>query len=174
MQTKPILDFENDYCLTENGEIMDLQTGKFKKYYFRGNEKKPRVDLYKNGILEVSMYVEDIIREILFDKTSKEYYKFNYKDNDVSNLSLNNIEIIINDKYVTKQQIKKPKKVFNISLSGALVKNTDEINKVREINFQNTKIRSNLKKQERRTGRPVGRPRKSQNFPENFFSDLGV
>ena len=138
MQGKPIEGFEEDYYITENGDIIDLETGKLKTYYVRGNEIKPRVDLYKEGVLELSMYVEDIMLIHFFGKCNKIYYTINYKDCDVTNLSLSNLEILSNDNYVTTQQIKKPKKIYELTINGPVVVNQSEIDEVIRINHQNS------------------------------------
>lgn len=173
MQGKPIQGFENDYFITEGGDIIDLDTGKIKPHYVRGNETRPRVDLYKEGMLLFSIYVIDIMCMHFFGKFTKTYYTVNYKDNDCGNLSLSNLEIISNDNYVTTQQIKKPKKIYDMTVNGPVIRNIDEINQIRELNFENSKIKSELRKLKRKTGRPRGRPRKIQKNPENFFSELG-
>lgn len=155
MRNKPIPDFENDYCLTDDGMVVDLQTGKFKKYYFRGNDTKPRVDLYKNGRLEISIYVEDLICETLFGKIAKGYYKLKFKDGDKTNLSLNNIEIYANDLYETKVQIKKPKKIYHLTIDGPAVINQNEIDEVIELNTNNS-----LEKEKMRRNRTKKIPHK--------------
>lgn len=154
MQNKPIPDFENDYCLTDDGMVVDLQTGKFKKYYFRGNDTKPRVDLYKNGRLEISMYVEDLICETLFGKIAKGYYKLKFRDEDETNLSLSNIEIYANDPYETKIQIKKPKKIYHLTIDGSVVINQNEIDEVIELNTKNSLEREKMRR-ERTKKRPL-------------------
>lgn len=153
MQNKPIPDFENDYCLTDDGMVVDLQTGKFKKYYFRGNDTKPIVDLYKNGRLEISTYVEDLICKTLFGKIAKGYYKLKFRDGDETNLSLSNIEIYANDPYETKIQIKKPKKIYHLTIDGSVVINQNEINEVIALNTKNS-----LEKEKMRRERTKKRP----------------
>lgn len=151
MQGKLIQGFENDYYITENGDIIDLETGKLKRYYVRGNELKPRVDLYREGILEVSMYVEDIMIIHFFGKYNKIYYTLNYIDGDVTNLSLSNLEITSNDNYVTTQQIKKPKKIYELTINGPVVVNQSEINEVIKLNHQNSLEREKQRKRKRKS-----------------------
>lgn len=150
MQGKPIQGFENDYFITEGGDIIDLDTGKLKTYYLRGNEDKPRVDLYKNGTLGVSMYVEDIMCVHFFGKLTNTYYTLKYKDNDCANLSLSNLEISTNDPYVTTQQIKKPKKIYKLTVNGPVVINQDVINEVIKLNHQNSLEREHLRERKRK------------------------
>jgi hypothetical protein len=107
MKGKPIQGFEEDYYITENGDIIDLQTGKLKTYYVRGNDIKPRVDLYKEGTLELSMYVEDILTIHFFGKIVKGYYTLKYKDDDVTNLCLSNFEIGTRNRVVKNRYVKK-------------------------------------------------------------------
>lgn len=102
MQGKPIQGFEEDYYITENGDIIDLDTGKLKSYYIIGNERKPRVDLYKEGIPQLSMYVVDVLVIHFFGKFPQGYYTVKYKDNDVTNLSLSNLEIITKNRHKIK------------------------------------------------------------------------
>jgi hypothetical protein len=136
MQGKPIQGFEEDYYITENGDIIDLQTGKLKSYYIRGNETKPRVDLYKEGILQLSMYVEDVLVMHFFGKFPKGYYTLKYKDNDVTNLSLSNLEIGTRDNYETKVSIKKPNKIYELTVDGPVLVNREQIEEVKRINYE--------------------------------------
>jgi hypothetical protein len=138
MQGKPIEGFENEYFITESGKIIDLETSKNKIFYYRGNEIKPRVDLYKNGILEMSTLVEDIVSHHFFGKFVNGYYKLNFKDNDKTNLSLSNLIITTKDKYITKKQIKKPNKIYELTLNGPILINHDEIEEVKRINYENS------------------------------------
>jgi hypothetical protein len=138
MQGKPIEGFENEYFITESGQIIDLETGKNKIFYNRGNEIKPRVDLYKNGALEITMLVEDIVAHHFFGKFVNGYYTLKFKDNDKTNLSLSNLTIITNDKYVTKKQIKKPNKIYELTIDGPILINHDEIEEIKRINRENT------------------------------------
>jgi len=136
MKGKPIQGFEEDYYITENGDIIDLQTGKLKTYYVRGNDIKPRVDLYKEGTLELSMYVEDILTIHFFGKIVKGYYTLKYKDDDVTNLCLSNFEIGTRDNYETKVSIKKPNKIYELTVDGPVLVNREQIEEVKRINYE--------------------------------------
>jgi hypothetical protein len=112
------------------------------------------VDLYKNGRLEISMYVEDLICETLFGKIAKVYYKLKFRDGDETNLSLSNIEIYANDSYETKIQIKKPKKIYHLTIDGSVVINQNEIDEVIELNTKNSLEREKMRR-ERTKKRPL-------------------
>lgn len=163
MQGKPIQGFENEYYITENGDIIDLETGKFKTFYVRGNEIKPRVDLYKDGFLELSVYVEDIMCNQFFGKMAKGYYMLKYKDGDPTNISLSNLDIESRDNYVPKISIKKPKKKFELTVNGPVVLNQDEIDEVKNINY----IRSLNRTSGRRSGRNYIRKNPIKGSPEH-------
>lgn len=167
MRGKLINNFEEEYYITENGDIIDMVTGNIKICYFRGNEKKPRVDLYKDGYLSLSILIEDIIFFIFTDSiTVKEKYYIIYKDNNPSNVSFNNLQLVSKAYYDPKTKIKTPPAVYDITMDGLVLLNHEAIDEIVKLNKKNSEEKKKLYKESRRSGRPVGRPRKN---PENFF-----
>lgn len=97
METKEIIDFENEYYITPEGKIFHAFTENEKITYpvtFLG-VTKPKVDLYKNGILETSMFVDELmyIHFISLDHTFNKSsgLKLNHIDGDNFNNDISNI-----------------------------------------------------------------------------------
>ena len=146
MEIKPIEGFENDYAVSSNGTILDLVTNKIKVTYKRGNELKPRVDLYKNGELIISMYVIDIVIFHYVGRLTNTYYEITYKDGNYENCSIDNLVATQKNTYIPKKQIKKPFKKWELSTNGLVLINGDEIKEVINENGERTKIRQSIKK----------------------------
>lgn len=146
METKPIEGFEDGYVVSSDGKIIDLITNKVKITYKRGNELKPRVDLYKNGELVISMYVVDIVVFHYVGKLPSTQYSVTHRDGDHDNCSINNLEIITRNYYVPTKQIKKPFKKWELSVNGPILINGDEIKDVITKNSERAKLRQSIKK----------------------------
>ena len=144
---KPIKDFEQDYALTDKGQIVDLHTGKVKVTHTKGDIPDLRVDLYKDGILITNIRVIELILKQYFDVTTIAHYEITYLDGDSNNLSLDNIRIVNKpNSYVAKISKPKPQKIYKLTLDGAVVINKSDIDKVIEINSQASLERGKHKK----------------------------
>ena len=146
MEIKPIEGFDNDYGVTPDGKIVDLVTNKVKVTYKRGNELKPRVDLYKDGELIISMYVIDIVVFHYVGRLTNTYYEITYKDGNYDNCSIDNLVATQKNHYIPKKQIKKPFKKWELSTNGLVLINGDEIKEVINENSERSKIRQSTKK----------------------------
>jgi uncharacterized UPF0146 family protein len=114
---KPIKDFEQDYVLTDKGEVIDIHTGKVKLTHVRGSMTEPRVDLYKDGVLLLNIRVIEIILRQYIEVGGIAHYDITYLNGDDTNLSFDNLQITNKpNSYVTKISVPKPHKVYGLTI----------------------------------------------------------
>lgn len=111
MEIKPIVNFENDYYITSEGNVIDAKTNKVKLTYCRNNYKYRYVDLYKDGRLTISMKIIDIVLYHFFGGF-KYLCNVTYKDDDETNCNVNNIIINTSSKYYVTKRIKKDSPIY--------------------------------------------------------------
>lgn len=142
---KPIKDFEQDYALTDRGEVIDIHTGKVKLTHFRGSMSEPRVDLYKDGVLLLNIRVIELIVKQYSEVGGISHYDITYLDGDDTNLSFDNLQITNKpNSYVPKISIPKPQKVYGLTIEGLYVKNQSDIDQIRRINYESSIERQKL------------------------------
>jgi hypothetical protein len=144
---KPIKDFEQDYALTDKGEVIDIHTGKVKLTHVRGSIPEPRVDLYKDGVLLLNIRVIELIIKQYSEVGGISHYDITYFDGDPSNLSFDNLQITNKpNSYVPKISVSKPQKVMGLTMEGFYIKNQSDIDQIRRINFESSIERQKLSK----------------------------
>jgi len=144
---RPIKDFEQDYSLTDKGEIIDIRTGKVKLTHVRGTIPEPRVDLYKDGVLLIDIRVIELIIKQYSEVGGISHYDITYLDGDNTNLSFDNLQITNKPSdYTPKISISKPQKVYGLTIEGLYVKNQSDIDQIRRINSERSFERIRLNK----------------------------
>lgn len=127
MKTLPITDFENEYTITDEGNVIDLYDNEIKIAY-RMNHfgiNLLAVDLYKEGEFALTISIKELII-LHFFKIDIDNKKVNYLDGNPDNNSPYNMEVTINkDGFVKRYNVNRPSPIYRYNENGPYLVNQD-------------------------------------------------
>jgi hypothetical protein len=148
MKTLPIIDFENEYVITDEGNVVDLYDNEIKTTYRMNNFSANLlvVDLYKEGELVLTISIKQLV-VLHFFKMDNNKKTINYLDGNTDNNAPYNIEVIVDkDKFVKRYNVYKPAPVYRYNENGPYIFNQDALDEFERNMIENKKEMEEAKK----------------------------
>lgn len=158
MKIIPIKDFENDYGITDNGDVIHLFDKSIKTpHYMRSyNIDELSVDLYKDGESLLTRTIKYLILVHFFEVDEPFNWIVDFIDGNKNNLSPYNLEItrFTKNVYVNYYGMTKPTAIYGYNENGKYMINQDELEsynmKISELSDERNKVTKQKRKESAR------------------------
>lgn len=177
MKIIPIKDFENDYAITEDGNVIHLCDNTIKTPYAlkRYDDKKLLVDLYQHGKIKLTITIKELIIYHFFG-ANKTGLKIEYIDGDSDNLNVYNLKLSKHaNGPINTFGLTPPVKIYMYSENGPYIVNQSDLDQFKEqtkINRLNRNFISRDKIKYKRLIPLRGTPEREEHDKKNVIKNI--